>query len=90
MFEVLLMRKDGIRLPEGEIKDQLPIRGHFTLDIANGAKRLRLDHPFSGMEKLELYEPVLISARNGTQTWRGYERVGDRGVVQEWYVYTKG
>lgn len=88
MLEVRLMRKDGIRLPEGEIKAQFPKNGDFVLDTANGARRLRLQHPFSGWEGPELYEPVLVSARRGVQIWRGYERVGDRGVVQEWYVHT--
>jgi len=88
MLEVRLMRKDGVRLPDDEVKAQLPIRGEFVLDIANGAKRLRLKHPFSGnSEGPELYEPVIVSARNGNQVWRGFERVGERGVVQEWYVY---
>lgn len=80
------MRKDGVRQPDPEIKAQLPVRGNFVLDTANGARRLRLQHPFSGFEKLELYEPTLVTARHGVQIWRGFERAGNRGVVQEWYV----
>lgn len=83
------MRREGIRLPDAEVKAQPPINGDFVLDTANGAKRLRLLHPFAGWEGPELYEPVLVSARNGVQIWRGYERAGERGVVQEWYVYVK-
>lgn len=89
MLEVRLMRREGIRLPENEIKGQPSYQGDFVLDTAHGARRLRLQHPFAGWEGPELYEPVMISARHGVQIWRGFERAGERGVVQEWYVLAK-
>ncbi|TAH47905.1 MAG: hypothetical protein EYC67_06075 [Betaproteobacteria bacterium] len=87
MFDVRLMRRDGARLSHDEVGQQLSYTGEFVLDQANGARRLRIKSPWSGaFAPVELYEPVLASARNGMQRWRGFERVGDKGVVQEWLV----
>ncbi|WP_041645484.1 hypothetical protein [Aromatoleum aromaticum] len=87
MFDVRVMRRDGVRLARDEAASQTEHSGEFVLDVANGARRLRLKSPWtSGYAPVELYEPVLISARHGVQLWRGYERVGERGVVQEWMV----
>lgn len=87
MFDVRLLRRDGVRLAEGEVAKQLAHVGDFVLDQANGAKRLRLKSPWAvGYAPVELYEPTLVSARAGVMVWRGYERCGERGVVQEWLV----
>lgn len=87
MLDVRLMRLDGVRLSPEEV-NQRPIHsGDFVLDVAHGAKRLRVRNPWSSnYAPIELYEPVLVSAQGGTQRWRGYERVGEKGVVQEWLV----
>lgn len=87
MFDVRVMRREGVRIPKEELVRQSEFVGDFALDQANGAKRLRLKSPWTGdYAPVELYDPVLVSARGGTQLWRGYERAGDRGVVQEWLV----
>lgn len=87
MFDVRVMRRDGVRIPKDDLARQSEHVGDFVLDQANGAKRLRLKSLWtSDYAPVELYEPVLVSARNGVQLWRGYERVGERGVVQEWLV----
>lgn len=87
MFDVRLMRRDGIRFTSDEVSKQLAHTGDFVLDQANGAKRLRIKSPWSSTyAPVELYDPVLVSARNGVMVFRGYERCADRGVVQEWIV----
>lgn len=87
MLDVRLMRHDGVRLSSDEASRQPTHTGDFVLDVAHGAKRLRVRNPWSGgFAPVELYEPVLVSAQPGIQRWRGFERVGDRGVVQEWLV----
>ena len=87
MFDIRLMRHDGIRLAADEMAKQLAHTGDFVLDQANGAKRLRIKSPWaSAYAAVELYDPVLVSARNGVMVFRGFERSADRGVVQEWLV----
>ena len=90
MFNVRLMRRDGTRL-DGEAAMRQPTHsGEFVLDVANGAKRLRIRNPWTGgYAPVELYEPVLVAARGGSLRWRGFERVGEQGVVQEWHVQLK-
>jgi len=90
VFDVRVMRRDGVRLAHDDVARQTVHSGEFVLDVANGARRLRIKSPWtSGYAPVELFEPVLITARNGMQLWRGYERAGDRGVVQEWMVRTR-
>lgn len=89
MFDILLMRRDGVRLAPEEASRQTTHVGEFVLDVAHGARRLRIRSPWTGtFAQVELYDPVLVSAQGGTQRWRGYERAGERGVVQEWLVRT--
>ncbi len=91
MFDVTVLRRDGARLPRDDLVRQRVHTGDFVLDTAGGARRLRLKSPWStGYEAIELYDPVMVSASAGRQVWRGFERNGDRGVVQEWLVCTRG
>lgn len=91
MLDVTVMRKDGQRLDSKALADQRIWSGDFVLDTANGARRLRLKSPWdANYAPIELYEPVLVSASAGRQIWRGFERVGERGVVQEWMVRSRG
>lgn len=48
MFDVKLMRRNGVRLTREEADRQLVQTGEFHLDVANGAKRLRIKNPWSG------------------------------------------
>ncbi len=74
-------------MPVEETQQRLEFHGDFILDQANGARRLRLKNPWTGsIAPVELYEPTLVGAQGGTQRWRGYEKVGEQGVVQEWLV----
>lgn len=85
MFEVQLMRQGGRRLSPEERAKQVTHRGEFLLDVAHGARRLRIRDVWSHtVAPIELFDPVLISASNGRMLWRGFERVDDCGVVQEW------
>ena len=88
MFDVKLMRKDGMRLAANDVARQPIHAGEFVMDVApGGAKRLRLRNPWAGgYEPVELYEPVLVGAQSGVLRLRGYERVGEQGLVQEWYA----
>lgn len=87
MFDIRLMRHDGARLEANEVAKQIAHTGDFVLDQAHGARRLRVKSPWSSTyASVELYDPVLVSARNGVMVFRGYERCADRGVVQEWIV----
>ncbi len=87
MFDVILARRNGTRLTAEEMATQLKHSGDFVLDVAHGAKRLRIKSPWTGQyAPVELYEPVLIAAQNGSLRWRGFERVGDQGLVQEWHA----
>ena len=87
MFEVILVRRNGTRLTSAEMDTQLKHSGDFVLDVANGAKRLRIKSPWTGQyAPVELYEPMLIAAQNGILRWRGFERVADQGFVQEWHA----
>lgn len=91
MLDVTVMRKDGVRLDSKELAKQPMWSGDFILDTANGARRLRIKSPWdAAYAPIELYEPVLVSASSGRQIWRGFERVGERGVVQEWMVRSRG
>lgn len=91
MFDVRLMRKEGFRLPREEACKLVTHSGEFVLDVAYGAKRLRIKNPWSGgYASVELYEPVLVAAHGGALRFRGYERVGEQGVVQEWHVRLRG
>ncbi|WP_323000505.1 hypothetical protein [Denitromonas sp.] len=91
MFDVTVLRRDGVRLPREDLDRQRVHTGDFVLDTAGGARRLRLKSPWvTGYEAIELYEPVMVSASAGRQVWRGFERNGERGVVQEWLVRARG
>ena len=91
MFEVSVMRADGQRLPADQRAQQNTHVGDFVLDQAHGARRLRIKNPWSGgFAPIELYDPVLIGAGPGSMMWRGYERSGERGVVQEWMTRIRG
>lgn len=87
MFEVKLMRQAGRRLTPEERGLQHTHRGEFLLDVAHGARRLRIRDVWShSVAPIELFDPVLISASNGRMLWRGFERVDGCGMVQEWIV----
>jgi hypothetical protein len=81
------MRKNGKRLSKEDVAQQLAHQGEFVLDQTNGAKRLRIKNPWSGgYAPIELFEPVLVAAQGGSLRWRGFERISDQGLVQEWLV----
>ncbi len=91
MFDVKLMRRNGVRLNREEADRQLLQTGELHLDVANGAKRLRIKNPWSGgYAPVELYEPVLVAAQGGTLRFRGFERAGEQGLVQEWHARVRG
>jgi len=84
------MRSRGVRLERDEAAKQLTHSGEFVLDVANGARRLRIKNPWSGgYAPVELYEPVIVAAQGGALRLRGFERVGDQGLVQEWLARSK-
>ncbi len=87
MFTVRLLRREGVRIPADEVQKNHEFHGDFIVDQSSGARRLRLKNPWTGsIAPVELYEPNLVAAQGGTQRWRGYEKVGEQGVVQEWLV----
>lgn len=87
MLDVTALRRNGVRLARDELNRQRVHTGDFVLDTSGGARRLRIKSPWAvGFAPIELYEPVLISANAGRQMWRGFERDGEQGVVQEWLV----
>lgn len=89
MIYVRPLRRQGVRLPEETVYAGLSHAGEFVLDVSQGARRLRIKDLWSGkIAPIELYEPQLVAARVGMQRWRGFERVGDVGYVQEWLVRT--
>ncbi|NMG64396.1 hypothetical protein GPA19_05475 [Azoarcus indigens] len=89
MMHAQLMRKDGEPLPRDQVQKQKTYSGDFTIDLIRGIRRLRLYHVWaSRFEPIELYQPVLINAKQGWQIWQGYENADGRGVVQEWFVRT--
>ncbi len=91
MYDVRLMRRGGARLGSEDVARQPTYTGDFVLDVAHGAKRLRLRNPWLGdFAPVELYEPVLVAAQGGSMRWRGYERVAEQGLVQEWLARTRG
>lgn len=89
MIYVRPLRHQGVRLPAETVHAGLSHAGDFVLDISQGSRRLRIKDLWSGkIAPIELYEPQLVAATPGMQRWRGFERVGDVGYVQEWLVRT--
>lgn len=89
MIYVRLLRREGVRLPDEKVYAGLSHAGEFVLDVSKGARRLRVKDLWSGkIAPIELYEPQLVAARVGLQRWRGFERIGETGFVQEWLVRT--
>ncbi len=87
MLYVRVLRRNGVRIPHEEAARQPSHAGDFIMDMSGGARRLRLKNPWTGYTSpIELYEPMLVAAGGGSQRWRGYERVGEQGLVQEWLV----
>ena len=88
---VLLLRRNGRRLPWREIDNAAVFEGELStyyLTLASAryfvAQLLGPGDAFRKPLLPELYEPVLTAIGHGVLVLRGFEREGEAATVQEW------
>ena len=87
---VLLLRRDGRRLPWRHIDNGPSVEGDLNTHYLSlpGARYFVAKLVARGCAlqaaTAELYEPVLTTIGNGPMVLRGFEREGEAATVQEW------
>jgi hypothetical protein len=93
-FAVRLLLHRGRALPRLEIVNQKPIVGELRIEqLEDGARRRSLklarliaQDSWRGLERLTLYEPVIVGMSQQAFTLSGFERAGDVDYAQSWLV----
>ena len=93
-FAVRLLLNRGRALSRLEIVNQKPIVGELRVEqLEDGARRRSLklarliaQDSWRGLERLTLYEPVLVGMSQQAFTLSGFERAGDIDYAQSWLV----
>ena len=93
-FAVRLLLNRGRALSRLEIVNQKAIVGELRVEqLEDGARRRSLklarliaQDSWRGLERLTLYEPVLVGMSQQAFTLSGFERAGDVDYAQSWLV----
>jgi hypothetical protein len=93
-FAVRLLMHRGRALGRLDIVNQAPIVGELRIEqLEDGARRRSLklarliaQDSWRGLERLTLYEPVIVGMSQQAFTLSGFERAGDTDYAQSWLV----
>jgi len=93
-FAVRLLLNRGRALSRLEIVNQKAIVGELRVEqLEDGARRRSLklarliaQDSWRGLERLTLYDPVLVGMSQQAFTLSGFERAGDVDYAQSWLV----
>lgn len=90
------LRQNGARRHLREIQSDPGLRGHLTVVLVNGQRKLKL-HAYGDDSQQKplcalLFEPVLVSMHGARMLFAGFERAGEQNdplsktFMQEWSV----
>jgi hypothetical protein len=93
-YAVRLLMTRGRALSRTEIVNQKPIVGELRIEQLEDAARRRslklarliAQDSWRGLERLTLYEPVIVGMSQQAFTLAGFERAGDVDYAQSWLV----